>query len=200
MSRLEGCRIKPLDSQECQTVVDWVTGGAEPLVGLDRLVWLLAHCRDGVTWGKFNGDSRSWRLSSTPFPDLSPKITELNLLEMRLFGPTEEVLIWHTRTGFSGRRLLDEQTQDQESPTKPDDEARILLGDRLVDDAKEGFTRVSTASGMEQAVPLECEEGDFTDGRQPLRFKVRYYFEQDAQTGAVRVAASRLVDVYKEIR
>ena len=200
MSRLEGCTIKPLDCQRCQSVVDWITGGGLPVAGFDGLVWVLAHCRDGVTWGQFDRGSRSWRLSSTPFPDLSPKITGLNLIEMRLFGPEEEVLIWHARKGFSGRRLLDEQTQDQKSPTKPDDETRILLGDRLVDDAKEGFTRVSTASGMEQAVPLECEDGDFTGGRQPLRLKVRQYFEQDAQTGAVRVAASRLVHVYKEVR
>jgi len=200
MSRLEGCRIKPLDCQECKTFVDWVTGGAGPVASFGRLVWLLAHCRDGVTWGQFDGDSHSWRLSSTPFPDLSPKVTEPNLLEMRLFGPEEEVLIWHVRKGFSGRRLLDEQTKDQNSPTKPDDETRILLGDRLVDGAKEGFTRVSTASGMEQAVPLQCERLDFMDGRQPLRLKVRQYFEQDAQTGAVRVAASRLVHVFKEVR
>jgi CRISPR-associated protein (TIGR03984 family) len=196
MNRLEGCRIEPLDDKACRAVLQWAAGG-EPVEGDHDFAWLLAHCRDGVTWGRSDGAARSWLTSSSPFPDLCPAITGANLLEMRLFGPERETLIWRTDTGFSGRCLSDEPVHGKDSPARPDDrEIRILLGDRLVDGPRDGFTRVGTASGAQQAVPLVCAASDFKDKRRPLRLKVRHYFEQDEQTGAVRVAATRLVHVY----
>lgn len=199
MSRLHGCTIEPLDIEACRVVMEWVAGGAEPAKNRRGFIWLLAHCRDGVTWGWWDKDSQAWRLSSAPFPDLCPNISKINLLEMRLFEAEGETLIWREEAGFSGRRLTDEPIQDQNSPTRPDDEIRILLGDRLMDGPKDGFTRVRTASGTQQAVPLSCADEDFTDGRWPLRLKLRHYFEKDQEAGAVRVAATRLMDVFKEV-
>ncbi len=191
----EGCKIEPLDNKACQAVLEWVAGGAGPRQG-GAFTWLLAHCHDGVTWGRLDGVNWRWHLSSTPFPDLCPCICESNLLEMRLFGSEMETLIWRIGSGFLGRCLIDEPEQDKGSY----DETRILLGDRILEAAKDGFTCVDTAAGMKQAVPLECTDQDFTGGRWPLRLKVRHYFEEDQETGAVRVVASRLVDVFKEVR
>ncbi|HOL96641.1 MAG TPA: CRISPR-associated protein Csx19 [bacterium] len=204
MIRFAGCRIEPLNSEACHAVLEWVAGKAEPAHEGDKFKWMLAHCHDGVTWGRWDGSSRSWVLSSKPFPDLCPHITTSNLLEIRLFGPEKETLIWRTGKGFSGRCLIeepsgrcliDEPLQDKDLPCRPDDETRILLGERLLDGPKDGFTRVGTAGGAQQAVPWECTESDFTNKRWPLRLKVRHYFEHVKDTGAVREAASRLVKV-----
>jgi len=200
MIRFEGRGIKPLDYQACQAFLKWVTGTGAPPAGSEGQMWLLAHCHDGVTWGRWDGSSPSWILSSKPFPDLCPGITELNLLEMRVFGDEKEVLIWRSGAGFSGRCLIDEPLRDKDSPCRPDDETRILLGDRLLDGPRDGFTRIGTAGGAQQAVPWECTESDFTNKRWPLRLKVRHYFEHVVDTGAVRVAASRLVKVCWEVR
>lgn len=198
MRRIQGCTIEPLDRQTSLAVLDWVAGGTAP-AGCDHgFTWLLAHCRDGVTWGR--RENSRWRLSSEPFPDLCPAVSRDNLLEMRLFGEKGEIMLWRSDEEFQGRRLVDEPHQPVDSPTRPDDETRILMGDRLVEKLKDRFSRVGTASGIQHAVPLECTEKDFTSGRWPLRLRVRHYFEQDPQTGAVRVAASRLVYVFKEVR
>lgn len=52
MIRLEGCHIAPLDQEGCRAVLEWVAGGVKPAECGD-VDWLLAHCRDGVTWGRF---------------------------------------------------------------------------------------------------------------------------------------------------
>lgn len=198
MRRIQGCTIEPLDRQTSLAVLDWVAGGTAP-AGCDHgFTWLLAHCRDGVTWGR--RENSRWRLSSEPFPDLCPAVSRDNLLEMRLFGEKGEIMLWRSDEEFQGRRLVDEPHQPVDSPTRPDDETRILMGDRLLEGPKQGFSRVTTAAGTQQAVPLECTERDFKSGHWPLRVRVRHYFEHEPQTGAVRVAASRLVHVFREVR
>lgn len=198
MSRIHGCVIERFDHETCEAVLDWVAGGTAP-PGCDHgFTWLLAHCRDGVTWGRKDGSA--WRLSATLFPDLCPTVSRDNLLELRLFGEEGEVLIWRSEAQFLGRCLLDKPHHDMPSATRPDDDIRVLEGDRLIEGPKDGFTRVGTAAGPQQAVPLACTAQDFERGRWPLRLRVRHYFEEDPQTGAVRVAASRLVHVFKEVR
>lgn len=200
MSRINACRIEQLSEEATRACFNWIIGGAEPAGNHGRVAWLLAHCYDGVTWGRFDSDRQVWSLSSNPFPDLCPEITESNLIEMRLFGPYDETLIWRTDSEFTGRRLIDEPEADLESPTRSDEEIRILIGDRMLGEPKDGFTLVGTASGAEHAVPMVCAQSDFENRRWPLRLKVRHYFEKDDETGAVRVAATRLVDVFKEVR
>ncbi|MDD3925068.1 MAG: CRISPR-associated protein Csx19 [bacterium] len=200
MNRLEGCRIEMLDNQACQAILGRVTGSEESEFGVNTFSWLLAHCHDGVTWGRYESSNRCWQLSSNTFPDLSPKISSFNLLEIRLFGPESEIMFWKTERGLSGRCIIDRPIEDDNSPVRPGAEVRILLGDRTIGTPRAGFTRVGTAGGMEQAVPLVCTEDDFKYGYWPLRLRVQHYFELDKETGAVRVAATRLVEVFKEVR
>ena len=184
--------------------MQWVTGKSVGDGSSTKVKWLLAHCYDGVTWGFL--EHGVWVLSSAAFPAVSPAVSEKNLLELRLFGEECEILIWRTDEGFSGRRLTDNGEPDKNDPCRPDTEKRILLGDRMVPDADQtqpnpvkGFTCVGTARGLRQAVPVKCSKADFAEGLWPLRLEVKHYFEQDDETGVVRVAASRLVNVYKEV-
>jgi len=198
VNRLEGCRIERLDNQACQIVLRQVLEREEMEDGVNTLSWLLAYCHDGVTWGRYESSRRCWQLSTNAFPDLCPQISCSNLLELRLFGSESEIMLWKADGSLSGRLMCNQPAEKKASSVQPGSETRILLGDRIIGEPREGFTRVGTASGMEQAVPLECKKKDFDDGRWPLRLKVRHYFEQDRKTGAVRVAATRLVEVFKE--
>jgi CRISPR-associated protein (TIGR03984 family) len=189
--------IRTLNHKDCQRVLDWVTGDGEPIPDAGKLHWLLAHCQDGVTWGKLNTQNAQWQTSSKPFPNLCPPLSTGNLLELRVFGPETEILIWRVEDGFKGRFLTDAPEFDETSPIKPAFENRILLGNRF-EESENGFTRISSEDGRKQAVPLECDPKELNGTQWPLRLKVRHYFEQDDETGEVRAAASRLVDVYKK--
>lgn len=194
-----GCRISSVDCETCGRFVAWFRGkGDRPGSVQDNWEWGLVHCDDGVTWGRFDPIKKAWRSSSESFPDGCPVVTPFNLIEMRLFGKNSEIMIQRNGAEFSGRWIVDLSSSDEEPPTRPEDECRILLGDRMVDRARNGFTRVGTADGSEQVVPLECTERDFSGGRWPLRLWIRHYFQKDEETGVVRVAASRLVSVEKE--
>ena len=59
------------------------------------------------------------------------------------------------------------------------------------------------AGGARHAVPVTCKEGDFKKREKnrerpdwPLRLAVKHYLTRDEGSGVVRVAASRLVNVY----
>lgn len=167
----------------------------DPKLDGTGLRWLLAHCDDGVVWGRRDQGEASWLLSSAVAPALSPRIRRESLQQLRLFGEHAEVLLWRTEGGLRGRRLSDSAHQGPD-PTQPATRQRVLVGNRRIEAFSEGFTRVRDVDGREQVVPVKCEEDDFDEGYRPLRLELRHYFESDPETGATRAAASRLVRIY----
>lgn len=178
-----------------------------PIVGRDlqnayaEYEWLLAHCDDGLTWGFREGSV--WHVASDH--DLATEPKAGNLQQLRLFGENCELLVWRLAGGFRGRILRDASSEGLNAWEKPKDESRILVGDRLLEKPRGGFSIVGDAHGSRHAFPMECTENDFEDGRHPLRLKVRHYFARAARardrqpdTGVVRIAASRLVSIGKE--
>ena len=193
MSRLFGCVLNSFAVGE--GLIDWVTGHRERAVAeAAGTCWLLAHCDDGVVWGRYENDR--WHLSSTPFPNISPAMERQNVQQLRVFGENHEVLIWRTEHGFRGRVLRDSDDSDVNRDLQPKQESQILVGDRLLDGPCAGFSLVGDAAGTRHAVPLHCQESYFDPpSRWPLRLSVTHYLTQDDDSGTVRVGASRLVDV-----
>jgi CRISPR-associated protein (TIGR03984 family) len=199
-----GCEVAVLSVDTCQVwlprvVCDGVASGEA-----DDLVWLLAHCDDGVTWGRCAAGR--WHLSHEAFPDVSPLPTAANLQQLRLFGLQREVLIWRGEKGLEGRELSDRDTALVDESLRPRDETWLLLGDRVVAGARDPsasneavhFTLVGDGRGARHAPPWRLNSSDFGSERKrhwPMRLVVRHYFECDEQSGLVRVAASRLSDM-----
>ena len=194
--QIKWCTLEQLDHRACTGYLDWVAEGAGIGGDVSGVEWLLAYCHDGVTWGRMD-DGHIWQMSSMVFPDISPSVFASNLLELRLFGQEREILIWRTEDGLSGRSLADQQMFEKTDPCRPDTETRILLGNKYRE-SKNGFTLIATARGMQQVVPMECTTDHFSGDCWPLRLAVRHYFEEDEKTGAVRVGASRLVNVFNK--
>lgn len=192
MTAITGGDLRPLDAEAALRWLESAT--ADDTQGDDDLVWLLAHCDDGVVWGR--RDRVRWRLSSEVFPGSSPVPSRENVQQLRLFGPLREVLIWRTDTGFLGRELMDREVELSD-PLRPQDQEYLLVGERVQLAARDGFTLVSDARGARQAVPLVCTDDTFGTGenpRRPLRLEVRHYFSTD-DMGLLRATASRLVHV-----
>jgi len=199
------CRIDhQLDDAESHGVLKWIRGESASRADFRRefyteklqnggLRWLLAHCNDGVTWGRWSPDKNRWETASEVFPEFVPEIGEHNLLELRIFGNDGELLIWRTAQGFRGRYLQDAAGDGR--ILSPIDEERLLVGDRIKEEPRKGFTRVGSPSGSEQIVPCLLEEGDFKREPWPLRLQVRHYLQEDPKTGVVRVAITRLVNL-----
>ncbi len=201
-SPIAGCLIEPLDAAACERYVAWLLGepGSAPPGGAAGLSWALAHCDGGVTWGRYDAEAATWRLGHNVAPAVSPPIRRQALQELRVFGQPREVLIWRTDSGLRGRTLRETDPpagrSDTSDPLRPADESRILRGDQVRATCEHGFTHVADRAGAEQVLPVVVTD----DGLQARRARlaVRHYFEPDPESGAVRIAASRLVKLTAE--
>jgi CRISPR-associated protein (TIGR03984 family) len=188
------CDLSYIDDAE--KIVQKAITDREPVsLGGMKGKWLLLHQEDGVNWGRI--DDRKITYSHDFFPMFSPEPEPSKLLMMRIFDMMGEMKIWSEEKEFRGRVLTDREGSTPDWG-KPLNQSFVLLGDRLMKEAEGGFTVISNASGSRQVIPLACEDADFADEVSPLRLNVRHYFEQSPETGVVRIAASRLVDLIKE--
>lgn len=192
---LAGCELWVLDSAACEPYLAWLLGEGEAVAPAGTaLNWALAHCDDGVTWGRFDAETKVWRLGNQVAPSVSPPIRRQSLQELRLFGDTSEVLIWR-REGKLRARVIREHSpaadpDDASNPLRPSNESRMLRGDHVVARYEHDFTHVGDRTGAEQVLPLAVTPEQLRMGR--VRLAVRHYYESDSETGAVRIAATRL--------
>lgn len=176
---IHGAAIETLTSKECQCWIDWLRGeGSGPGLA-QNVMFALAHCDSGVTWA-FLDARRAWCLGSSFDPDLCPVPSVAHLQELRFVGAQSEVLIWKGGDGLVGR-ILSDRSDELAPHLQPWDESRHLLGNpkRNVGD----FILYVDGGGAQHMAPYTF----------PKEFLVRHYFEEDQDTGAVRVAASRWV-------
>lgn len=158
--------------------------------------WLLAHSDDGVNWGKFDGKGLtvSHDVAGADEKQYVPELDTARLLEVRLFGPDAELLLWRTPTGMNGR-LLTDQGIDAEIEVRM--EKRLLWGVQTDKNLEQGFIVVSEADGLRHVVPWEVKEtqpGPQASPTHRLYLKVKHYLDFD-EDGQAFVAASRLVDI-----
>lgn len=191
-----GCIVEELDNGACKQYLNWLLGDSQATAEGERLPldWALAHCDDGVTWGRYDADAKVWRLGNQVASDSSPPIRQDWLQELRLFGVQAEVLIWRSEDGLRGRVLRDGEAQasgNTSNPLRPSDEARIVRGRMVRRALDHDFTHVADITGAEQVLPLKVTQEQLQQGS--VRLVVRHYFEQDPETGTVRVVATRLV-------
>jgi CRISPR-associated protein (TIGR03984 family) len=194
---LAGCDLSMLDSAACERYLGWLLGEKEANEpeGARGLAWALAHCDDGVTWGRHDASAKVWHFGNQAIPEVSPSIRPEALQELRVFGEAGEVLIWRTDAGLRGRMLLDASPgadrSNESDFLRPSNESRILRGDHVVEQCEHGFSRVGDRTGAEQVLPLEVTKEQLHAAQ--VRLEVRHYYQSDADTGAVRIAATRLV-------
>jgi len=179
--KIGGARIDPLDAAQVNAWLDWLTSTGPTPAEPHNVLFALAHCDSGVTWGYLD-DQRQWQLGTAVDPGLCPVPTARSLHELRLFGYTAEVLIWRGDDGLQGRILADDQTAFERSDAlRPLNEGRRLRGKR--GDQRNGFVPYVDVGGSQHLAPSAF----------PEEFSVRHYLEQDPATGAVRIAVTRLV-------
>jgi len=193
---LAGAELSALDSAACHRYVAWLLGEETTAPkGAPEVDWALAHSDDGVTWARYDAGANAWRMGNQVAPDVSPPIRRESLQELRLFAEIGEVLIWRTDEGLQGRVLRDGDPAvdpgDTSNPLRPSDDSRILRGGHLVAQRDHDFTHVGDRTGAEQVVPLAVTGEQLRMGQ--VRLAARHYYEADEETGAVRIAATRLV-------
>ncbi|MCB9139701.1 MAG: TIGR03984 family CRISPR-associated protein [Caldilineaceae bacterium] len=160
--------------------------------------WLLAHSDDGVNWGKFDGGRLiiSRDVACEDEKRYVPELDATRLIELRLFGPDAELMLWRTSGGMAGR-LLDDRQMDKNVETRW--ERRLLWGVQTDTDRnlKDGFIVVSEADGLRHVVPWADEEtqpGPQDNPVHRLYLTAKHYLDFD-EDGQAFVAASRLADI-----
>jgi len=160
------------------------------------LTTLLAHADDGVIWGRM--DEEQLILSGKAFPDVSPSLRAITLQQVRLFGPSAELLVWRDGDGAWHGRLLDDDGMDAQGWYF--DESQLQWGDHQEGKEARGFTLVADGQeGLRHAVPLPAARIPFgKNGYHPLRLGIRHYLERDEDDGMLTVSQSRLTVLWVE--
>jgi CRISPR-associated protein (TIGR03984 family) len=163
----------------------------QPMLGDEA--WLLAHCDDGVIWGKIC--QNQLLLSGDVFPEVSPLLRSLTLQEARLFGELAEVRVWRDDNVFRACR-----TEDRGKTGETTFEEEHLLWGTRMESCRNGFSLVVEGSrGIRQAIPLELDQDLFQGHQHPLRMHLRHYMNCD-DDGQVYIARSRLCGIRCEGR
>lgn len=177
--RIAGASVEELTSEAAESWLSWLTGHGPVPSESHSVQFALAHSDAGVTWGYLDGQG-IWKLGHAIDPGLCPLPTSRSLQELRLFGTAAEVLIWRGDEGLSGRILADNPA-NVDTWLAPMNEGRRLRGEPQP--PQDGFKRYVDVGGAQHIAPAQF----------PEEFSVRHYLEQDSETGAVRIAATRLV-------
>lgn len=165
---------------------DWLTAQAREC----SLRWLLAHTDAGVIWGEYREDGQL-HLSHVALPHAMPvplSLDWLTLQQARLFSEAGELRLWHDGQQWHATLLKDQQANDASGYYF--DESHLLWGWALEKDSEkaDGFFLLKEGTrNIVHAPPTSATE------KQRARLVVRHYLIEDAETGLLYTAASRLV-------
>ena len=187
-------------------------------IGDDPLAWLkkqgragmtlLLHSDEVVLWGRMKDDDLH-------FPPQSlyayQPIRPFTVQSARLFDTKGEIFLWRVEEKQWLARTVTDCTGDA-APVPPAhgsptiayrlDEAQVLWGTQ-VEVSMADFCRVSDGQqGLVHAPPLALPVQQWANGtdnlQRNLRLQVRHYLTEDPTTGWLRIAFSRLVDLYAQ--
>ena len=169
------------DTQLLAWVAEQLQGGGQ---------WLLAHCDDGVVWGK--RDAGGNLITGHNFaPACTPPLRLATLQQAFVFGPSGEARLWRGEMNWEQRPL---------QPDPPGDsfqEDHVLWGtERVQLFTPDDFTHVRERrqQGLEHVVPLKVTTQELEKRR--LKLRVRHFIWCDEETGEARIFFSRLVEVF----
>lgn len=184
MGANHGAGVKALDPEACRSIVAWVSGNDKPNLDLPATRWVMCQQSDGVLWGYAAGDR--WVMSTGHLGET--RRASADPIELRLFGPDGEIMIWSAEASQRGRVCTDVPQTD--STRRPIDDHRIVAATKVIN-GDGTFTSVTETRGRTQVVPLNL---DTPFEPWSLRLSCRHYLS-DADDGRLIVTLSRLIDL-----
>lgn len=183
--------ITPLDvpsAQQLESLSPWLNEQASA----HALRWMLAHTMSGVIWGALRGDR--FHLSSEAFPDhfAGVSLDWLTLHQCRLFGEAGELLLW--QAGRQWQACMRHDDAPTGEATLYLDETHLLWGNREMPgrNSANGFLVLAEGrQGIVHAPPLQ----KVPTGERRAALRVRHYVAEEADTGLLRITASRLIEL-----
>ena len=160
-------------------------------------MYLLAHCDDGIIWGKWKDDrwviSAEAELPADVKKKQQPELRLTTLWHLRMFSESAELFMWRRYDETWQARIITDGHKDQDKYDKVFkayiDEEYLLWGNRYkqefngftsCNDGEKGFEQILPVAGQKWDEPQEC----------PYRLKVRHYLLEDL--GNYSVSTSRL--------
>lgn len=173
-----------------QQLHDWIKRQMQ-----DGRNFLLAHCYDGVIWGKRTADGLV--TSHEIAPSVSPRLRLATLQQLFVFGADIDASTWYGEARlWRGERGWEESLVTEKPKGEYIEEDQVLWGTEVRRlDNTHGFThlREKQQQGMEQVVPIRVTEEELKQRR--LKLRVWHFIERDRKTGEARIFLSRLVTV-----
>lgn len=202
---LEGAQISSLSPAECEVVLSSFFGEdvdttfpefEQVLNAFRRARWGIVQCTDTFVWGIRKGEKWRWGWQTEAGGENEPAVRAASmrmLLEARLFSPEEDILIWRDGafgdTRFRGRILSGEAAIKDELYFT----GRVP---RTPEQARKEWKRQDKIVRLDDDFCWRMEPGgNITVTPHGEGVVVQHYLAQHRQTGAVRIAGTRFVDI-----
>ena len=138
------------------------------------LKYLLSFHEDGVVWGHFDPEGKTWLFSEKLF-EVSPSFRLETLLECRFFGESAELHLWRSEAGINSTLLKEGKGE----PYACFDRQMLLWGDHA-EAAQDGFSLLTEGrQGLRHTPPLDT-------ARPRLALQVREYIDYENNQAYVR--------------
>lgn len=179
-NKIHGAEITPLADTEI--VLQWLLDEKLSESSTAHYFGVL-QCSDAFVWGLW--DNNSWKWAYEAAPNQIRKPCRATLMEARIFSDDEEILLW--RTGnfddekFCGRTVKD--LEDCEPDYKPIEQRAKFVGTGT----RVGDFVVRVQSGGAVTVTPPGNE-----------IIMKQYLQEDEDTGALRIALTRFVNISGE--
>ncbi len=157
--------------------LDWLLGGAKPTDASNDFQWAVVQATDTLVWCLREGDA--WRRT-----DLEPgsgvrSLKADRIFEARFFGPSEQLLLWRDDGGEWFHSLLTSASGEWHK-----DKLTFVGNPQTLGES--GFDCRTDLAGRVSVVP----QGEF--------LKIAQLLEEDPETGLVRIAATRFVEIVEK--
>ncbi len=172
--------------------LDWLLGGAKPTDVSSDFQWAVVQATDTLVWCLREGDA--WRRTDLePGSGMRPLKAD-RIFEARFFGPDAQLLLWRT----NGEEWNQFQLATEPDPAKSTEQTWFYAHEIERQEAEREKRRWTAPDACGPFLSHTDRAGRVSVVPRGRGVRVTQHLEEDLETGLVRIATTRFVEIVEK--